>query len=75
MVPLKNLVYSEKRLWLIFEFLEKDLKKYMDTYGKVLPPKIVKAFTYQMMRGLAECHAKRIVHRDMKPQNLLIGKD
>jgi len=30
--PLKNLVYSESRLWLIFEFLEQDLKMYMDAY-------------------------------------------
>ena len=30
--PLKNLVYSESRLWLIFDFLDKDLKMYMDAY-------------------------------------------
>jgi len=27
-----------------------------------------------MLRGVAECHANRIIHRDMKPQNLLISK-
>ena len=65
--PLKNLVYSENRLWLIFDFLDKDLKKYMDCFGKPLPKDQVKSFTYQMIRGVAECHAKRIIHRDMKP--------
>ena len=65
--PLKNLVYSESRLWLIFDFLDKDLKKYMDSYGKPLPADKVKSFTYQMISGVAECHAKRIIHRDMKP--------
>ena len=72
--PLKNLVYSVDRLWLIFDFLDYDLKMYMDKFGKPLPAEKVKSFTYQMLRGVAECHAKRILHRDMKPQNLLINK-
>ena len=48
--PLKNLVYSESRLWLIFDFLDKDLKQYMDSYGKPIAPEKVKAFTYQMIK-------------------------
>ena len=72
--PLKNLIYSESRLWLIFDFLDKDLKMYMDGFNQPLPKQTVKSFTYQMIKGVAECHARRIVHRDMKPQNLLINK-
>ena len=44
--PLKNLVYSESRLWLIFDFLDKDLKQYMDCYKRPLSPNKVKSFTY-----------------------------
>lgn len=29
---------------------------------------------YQLIRGLAFCHCRRILHRDLKPQNLLIDK-
>ena len=29
---------------------------------------------YQLLRGLAYCHDHRILHRDLKPQNLLINK-
>ena len=32
----------------------------------------VKSFMKQMMEGLAFCHKKRIMHRDLKPHNLLI---
>lgn len=29
---------------------------------------------YQLFRGIAYCHRHRVLHRDLKPQNLLINK-
>uniref|UniRef100_A0A8C2SPR2 cyclin-dependent kinase n=1 Tax=Coturnix japonica TaxID=93934 RepID=A0A8C2SPR2_COTJA len=30
---------------------------------------------FQLLQGLAFCHAHRVLHRDLKPQNLLINAD
>merc|ERR1719169_171324 len=37
-----------------------------------LQPTAVKTLAYQLCRGIEFCHANRIIHRDIKPQNLLI---
>lgn len=62
----------------MFEFLDLDLKRYMDSIGdkgEGLGPNMVKKFCYQLIKGLYYCHAHRVLHRDLKPQNLLIDKE
>ena len=69
------MIYQDDNLYLIFEYCEYDLKKYMRKIGGPLPPATVKKFTYQILQATAYCHAHRVMHRDLKPQNLLIDKD
>lgn len=72
-VALYDVETTETKLKLVFEFLEWDLKKFMTNFGDI-SPKIVKSLTYQTLAGIAHCHAHRHLHRDLKPQNLLINE-
>ncbi|KIY67507.1 Pkinase-domain-containing protein [Cylindrobasidium torrendii FP15055 ss-10] len=73
---LHDVIHTETKLVLIFEFCESDLKKYMDKHGErgALPPDLVKSFMYQLLKGTAFCHENQVLHRDLKPQNLLINR-
>lgn len=75
-VRLYDVIHTETKLVLIFEYCERDLKKYMDAHGDrgALDPVTVRSFMYQLLRGTAFCHENRVLHRDLKPQNLLINR-
>jgi len=75
-VRLYDVVHTEKKLTLVFEFLDQDLKKYLDACGdNGLEAYTVKSFLYQLLQGIAFCHEHRVLHRDLKPQNLLINME
>ncbi|KAL9654808.1 hypothetical protein ABK040_008601 [Willaertia magna] len=50
----------------LFEILEDDER---------LPEDVVAKIAKQLVRALHYLHSNRIIHRDMKPQNILIGSD
>ncbi|XP_078441275.1 cyclin-dependent kinase D-1-like [Wolffia australiana] len=62
-------------LHLVFEFMESDLEAVIRDRNIVLSPADVKSFLQMTLRGLAFCHRKWVLHRDMKPNNLLIASD
>nr|CAD7569235.1 unnamed protein product [Timema californicum] len=74
-VRLYDVLHSDKKLTLVFEHCDQDLKKYFDSLNGEIDPDIVKSFMYQLLRGLAFCHSHNVLHRDLKPQNLLINKN
>ncbi|PIA43985.1 hypothetical protein AQUCO_01800212v1 [Aquilegia coerulea] len=74
-VRLQNVVHGKKSLYLVFEYLDLDLKKHMESCPELAKnPRIVKMFLYQILQGVAYCHSHRVLHRDLKPQNLLIDR-
>ncbi|CAI5755748.1 unnamed protein product [Candida verbasci] len=77
-VRLYDIIHSDSnKLYLVFEFLDLDLKKYMESIpqGVGLGANMIKKFMNQLIKGIKHCHSHRILHRDLKPQNLLIDKE
>jgi serine/threonine protein kinase len=74
-VELTDVVQSDGRLYLVFEFVDKDLKKYMEACDGPLSPQLIKSYANQMLRGLEFCHVRGVMHRDLKPQNILVSRD
>ncbi|KAL8931337.1 MAG: hypothetical protein Q9211_007040, partial [Gyalolechia sp. 1 TL-2023] len=74
-VSLHDVIHTENKLMLVFEYMDKDLKKFMDSRGQggQLDYVTIKSFMYQLLQGIAFCHENRVLHRDLKPQNLLIN--
>ncbi|PKA60959.1 Cyclin-dependent kinase D-1 [Apostasia shenzhenica] len=62
-------------LHLVFEFMESDLEAVIRDRNIVLSPADIKSFLQMTLQGLAYCHKKWVLHRDMKPNNLLIAAD
>uniref|UniRef100_A0A8C7W5C4 cyclin-dependent kinase n=1 Tax=Oncorhynchus mykiss TaxID=8022 RepID=A0A8C7W5C4_ONCMY len=72
-VTLHDIIHTERSLTLVFEYLDSDLKQYLDNCGNLMSMNNVKIFMFQLLRGLSYCHKRKILHRDLKPQNLLIN--
>lgn len=50
-VKLKDIVHGDSKLYLIFEYLDYDLKKYLEQKGTALTGPELKDFLYQMLKG------------------------
>jgi serine/threonine protein kinase len=73
-VVLHEVVHTADSLTLVFEFLDQDLKNYLDACGsRGIDDYTIKSFLFQLLQGIAFCHQNRVLHRDLKPQNLLIN--
>jgi len=59
--------------FIVMELLDgAEVQALWDAYGRRMPVERVLAVAHQLLDVLAAAHAKSIVHRDIKPQNLFV---
>lgn len=71
-VKVFNVSYGDRLQYIVMEHVEGiTLKEYIEQQGK-LGIKETVHFTMQILRALQHAHDKGIVHRDIKPQNIML---
>ncbi|XP_020706973.2 cyclin-dependent kinase-like 1 [Athalia rosae] len=62
-----------KRFYLVFEYLDHTLLDELEAVGTGLGVDVSRRHIFQVLRGLNYCHMNHIMHRDVKPENVLVS--
>ncbi|HLT37098.1 MAG TPA: serine/threonine-protein kinase, partial [Enhygromyxa sp.] len=61
-------------IYMLMDFLEGAALDEWHGFDRPLAPEQAVTIVHQVCLGLAECHAKGIVHRDVKPENIFVER-
>ncbi|CAG2236174.1 CDKL [Mytilus edulis] len=74
-VELREAFRRRGKLYLVFEYVERNMLELLEDMPNGVPAEKVKTYTYQLCKAIQWCHTQDIIHRDIKPENLLISKN
>merc|ERR1719272_916917 len=72
-VALLDVRCLKESILLVFEFVDMDLRQFLKGHGPLQGPALPHALL-QLFEGVHVLHSHRILHRDLKPQNLLVDR-
>lgn len=72
LVQLFAVIREKQRLYLVFEFVGPNLYQAIKDRTQPLPEPKIRSYLRQALQGLAHMHKAGYVHRDVKPENLLL---
>ncbi|XP_025105426.1 cyclin-dependent kinase-like 1 isoform X3 [Pomacea canaliculata] len=74
LVRLIEVFRRKKRLHLVFDYVDHTLLNELDRHPRGLPEQMVKKIIYQTLLAVNFCHQYNTIHRDVKPENILITR-
>uniref|UniRef100_A0A915BGB9 Cyclin-dependent kinase 7 n=2 Tax=Parascaris univalens TaxID=6257 RepID=A0A915BGB9_PARUN len=72
-IGLLDVIGHKTNIQLVFDFMETDLEHVVKDNSIILMPEHIKNITLQTLLGLEYLHLHWILHRDLKPNNLLMN--
>ncbi|KAF9964249.1 Suppressor of Sensor Kinase (SLN1) [Mortierella alpina] len=67
-----NIEVHRHKVFIFMEFCQGGSLADLLEHGRIEDEKVIKVYTLQMLKGLAYLHDKNVVHRDVKPDNVLL---
>uniref|UniRef100_A0A8C0VLG8 Cyclin dependent kinase like 1 n=1 Tax=Cyanistes caeruleus TaxID=156563 RepID=A0A8C0VLG8_CYACU len=74
LVNLLEVFRRKRRLHLVLEYCEHTVLHELDKHPRGVPEYLVKSITWQTLQAVNFCHKHNCIHRDVKPENILITK-
>lgn len=74
LVNLIEVFKRKKRLHLVFEYVDHTVLNELERNPKGVPEHMTKKITWQTLHAVQFCHQHNCIHRDVKPENILINK-
>ncbi|KAK6909415.1 hypothetical protein I203_103433 [Kwoniella mangroviensis CBS 8507] len=74
LIDLDNVWEGYNEIYLYMEPMEADLHQIVRS-GQALSNSHIQYFLYQLLRGMKYIHTANVIHRDLKPGNLLVNSD
>ena len=72
-VQLKEAFRRKGELYLVFEYVDKNLLEILEDRPNGIDPELIKKYIFQLCKAIEYCHRLDVIHRDIKPENLLIS--
>ena len=72
-LTLSDVICEQGKISIVFEYMGCDLRKYL-ARGRQMARDLLQSYSFQLLAGVAYLHEIGIVHRDVRPENLLLNR-
>ncbi|XP_053208727.1 cyclin-dependent kinase-like 1 isoform X2 [Panonychus citri] len=75
LINLIEVFRRKRKLHLVFEYCELTVLDILEKYSKGVPEYLTKRIIWQTINAVNFCHQHNCIHRDVKPENILLTRD